>query len=47
MAKLTKLGVQLYTVRDFMKDEEQIKCTFEKLKKLGYDQAQTAGCAIP
>ena len=47
MKKLEKIGVQLYTVRDFMKDAEQIKATFEKLKKLGYDQAQTAGCAIP
>ncbi len=47
MKKLDKIGVQLYTVRDFMNDGEQIKATFEKLKKLGYDQVQTAGCKIP
>lgn len=46
MAKLTKLGVQLYTVRDFMNTEEDIKRTFDKLKKLGYDEAQTAGCNV-
>ncbi len=40
---IEKLGVQLYTVRDFMKTEDDIKKTFEKLKKLGYDLAQTAG----
>lgn len=41
-----KLGVQLYTVRDFMKTPEEIRQTFKRLKDLGYDQAQTAGCAI-
>lgn len=47
MAKLKKIGVQLFTVRDYMKDEEQLKTTFEKLKKLGFDEAQTAGCTVP
>lgn len=45
--KLDRIGVQLYTIRDFMKTEEQIKVSFEKLKKLGYDEVQTAGCQIP
>ncbi len=44
---IQKLGVQLYTVRDFMKTEEDVRATFRKLKAIGYDQAQTAGCAIP
>ena len=47
MQKLNKIGVQLYTIRDFMKNEEDIKVSFEKLKKLGYDEVQTAGCAVP
>lgn len=42
-----KLGIQLYTIRDFMKTEEDIRNSFRKLKEIGYDQAQTAGCAIP
>ena len=44
---MKKFGLQLYTVRDFMKTEEDIKATFEKIKNMGYDQVQTAGCAIP
>lgn len=44
---IEKLGVQLYTVREFLNDEEQVRDTFRKLKSLGYDQAQTAGCKIP
>lgn len=42
--KLEKIGVQLYTIREFLKTEEDAKVSFEKLKKLGYDEAQTAGC---
>ena len=42
-----KIGVQLYTIRDFMNDEEQIKESFAKLKAIGYDEVQTAGCKIP
>lgn len=47
MAKLEKIGVQLYTIRDFMNNEEDIKTSFEKLKKMGFDEVQTAGCAVP
>ena len=43
----TKLGVQLFTIREFMKTEEDIRASFKKLKALGYDEGQTAGCAIP
>ena len=42
-----KFGVQLYTIRDFMTTEEDIRASFKKLKALGYDEAQTAGCKIP
>lgn len=41
-----KLGVQLYTIRDFMKTPKDVRESFKKLKDLGYDQAQTAGSAI-
>ena len=47
MKKIEKIGVQLYTVRDFMDNEKDIAETFQKLKALGYDQIQTAGCRIP
>lgn len=42
-----KIGVQLYTIREFMKTEEDIRSSFARLKALGYDEVQTAGCAIP
>lgn len=38
-----KLGVQIYTVRDFLSDENQIRETFTKIKNIGYDFFQTAG----
>lgn len=44
---LAKIGVQLYTIRNFMKTEEDIRASFARLKALGYDEVQTAGCAIP
>lgn len=44
---MKKLGLQLYTIRDFMTTEDDIRESFTKMKAAGYDQAQTAGCAIP
>ena len=44
---IEKLGVQLYTIRNQMGSAEEIRESFRKLKKLGYDQGQTAGCQIP
>jgi len=41
-----KLGVQLYTIRDYMKDEDFADVAFGKLAKLGYTEAHTAGCAF-
>lgn len=46
MNKIEKLGVQVYTIRDFMKTEKDVKESFKKLKALGYDQVQTAGSWI-
>lgn len=43
---IEKLGVQLFTIRDYMKTAEDIRASFKKLKEIGIDQAQTAGCAI-
>ena len=38
-----KLGVQIFTVRDYLNDEDQIRETFKKIKSIGYDFFQTAG----
>lgn len=38
-----KLGVQLYTVRDYLKDPEFANLTFQRLAQLGYSEVQTAG----
>ena len=45
--KIDKLGVQLYTIRDFMATPEQFRESIRKLKDLGYDQGQTARLHIP
>ena len=44
---IEKLGLQLYTIRDFMQTQEDIRESFRKMRQYGYTQAQTAGCAIP
>jgi len=44
---IKKLGLQLFTIRDSMKDAETIRESFRRMKELGYDVAQTAGCSIP
>lgn len=41
---IKNLGVQLYTVRDLMKDADYADVTFRKLAELGYTEVQTAGC---
>ena len=43
MAKIDKIGLQVYSVREHMNTYEEIKETFKKLKELGYDEIQTAG----
>ena len=43
---IKELGVQLYTIRDYMKDEESMRESFRKLRELGYDIGQTAGFFI-
>ena len=41
---MNKIGLQLYSVRDHFKTEEEARATFKKLKERGYDEVQTAGC---
>ena len=38
-----KLGLQLYTVRDYLNDPESADAAFARLAELGYTEAQTAG----
>lgn len=40
---MSELGIQLYSVRDFMKSEDRIKYTFGELARYGYTEVQTAG----
>lgn len=47
MKKINKIGVQLYTIRDFIKTEEDIKESFKKLKDLGYDEVEMVASDIP
>ena len=44
MKLISRIGLQLYTVRNSFKAPEMAAETFKKLKALGYDEAQTAGC---
>ena len=41
-----KLGVQLFTIRDYMKDPEFADLSFSKLAEMGYTEAHTAGNAF-
>jgi sugar phosphate isomerase/epimerase len=38
-----KIGVQLYTVRDYLKDKENIEATLRKIKAMGFDLIQLSG----
>lgn len=38
-----KIGVQLYTVRDYLGSEKSVAETFVKLKQIGYDNIQSFG----
>ena len=44
---IEKLGLQLYSIRDFMTTEEDVRDAFAKIKKMGYDQVQASRCALP
>ena len=38
-----KLGLQIYSVRNYMTDAKSVRETFERLAKIGYSEVQTAG----
>ncbi len=40
---IKELGVQIYTVREFMRSREEVLETFKKIKAIGYSSLQTAG----
>lgn len=40
---MKKFGIQLWSVRDFLETEKDVKETFKKLGEMGYTEAQTAG----
>lgn len=44
---IASFGVQLFTIRDALGTPEQVRESFRRLKAMGYDEIQTAGCAIP
>ena len=39
----SKLGLQMFTVRDHIGDEAALDKTFERMAEIGYTEAQTAG----
>ena len=44
---MKNLGLQLYTIRDYMKTEKDINESFAKIVALGYTEAHTAGTTVP
>ncbi len=42
-----KLGVQLYTIRDYLDTPENTRESLKRIKSLGYDELQTASIKIP
>lgn len=43
---MKKLGLQLWTIRDVFKTEDEIKFAFNELAKYGYSEVETAGFPI-
>ena len=43
MGRISKIGLQLFSVRGSLDTPEKAAETFRKLKALGYDEGQTAG----
>lgn len=44
---IERLGLQLYTLRGHLETPEQVREAFKRIRDMGYDNAQTAGCKIP
>ncbi len=43
---MKNLGIQLLTIRAFLRDEEQIKRSFDALASYGYNEVETAGFPV-
>jgi sugar phosphate isomerase/epimerase len=42
-----KIGVQMYTIREYLKTEKEIASSFKRLKEIGFDMVQLSGlCPI-
>jgi sugar phosphate isomerase/epimerase len=41
-----KVGLQLYTMRDFLKTPEDTAKTLKRVKEIGYDIVQMSGCGV-
>lgn len=44
---LKKIGLQLHTIKSFLQTEEDVRESFQKIRKYGYTQVQTIPCGIP
>ena len=44
---IKKLGLQLYSVKGFIENEQELRETFRKLREFGYTQIQTIRCKVP
>ena len=44
---MKNLGLQMFTCRDFMHTEEDVRDTFQRVAAAGYKTVQTAGCEVP
>ena len=43
---MKQFGIQLYTIRDQLENEEAFSASIKKLSNLGYSYLHTAGCPI-
>ncbi len=41
--KIEQVGIQLFTLRDFLKDPKEIAATMRKVREIGYQTAQVSG----
>ena len=44
---LESFGLQLFSIRNTMNTAENIRESFRRIREMGYEHGQTAGCAIP
>ena len=44
---IDRLGLQLFSIRNTMNNAENIRESFRRIREMGYEHGQTAGCAVP